>query len=482
MSEKVEEPGYVLTERGGAARLPEPAPTPEPAPEPGLCRDCGAHVAQHQSRCPDCASRRIARHAELNSLSIAHIDCDAFYASVEKRDNPALADLPVIVGGGHRGVVAACCYVTRLYGVRSAMPMFKALALCPHAVVLPPDMKKYQAVGRQVRARMLELTPLVQPLSIDEAFLDLTGAEGLTGASPARSLILLVRRLETEIGITASIGLSYNKFLAKVASDLDKPRGFKAIGRAEALDFLGPRPVGLIWGVGAALQSKLEHDGITTIGELRDRDEVWLMKRYGVMGRRLFRFARGEDLRTVDPDEETKSISAETTFSRDISDLGDLRNRLQPLCETVARRMKAAGLTGGSVALKLKTGDFRLITRSRKTGTPVQAPDAIFDAVAPLLEREATGAAYRLIGVGCADLTPTDRTTMPDLLDPELLLRPRNEAPPEGHSETLPDPDARVPGASDAMPPAEPRSFITSRNPSPMLPGFERLLKRRKRK
>ncbi len=198
------------------------------------------------------------------------------------------------------------------------------------------------------------------------------------------------------------------------------------------------------------------------------------MKRYGVMGRRLFRFARGEDLRTVDPDEETKSISAETTFSRDISDLGDLQNRLQPLCETVARRMKAAGLTGGSVVLKLKTGDFRLITRSRKTGAPVQAPDAIFDAVAPLLEREATGAAYRLIGVGCADLTPTDRTDMPDLLDPELLLRPRNEAPP--------DPDALVPGAGDTMPAAEQRSFIASRNPSPMLPGFERLLRRRKRK
>ncbi len=192
-----------------------------------------------QSRCQDCGSRRITRHAELNSLSIAHIDCDAFYASVEKRDNPRLADLPVIVGGGQRGVVAACCYVARLFGVRSAMPMFKALSLCPHAVVLPPDMKKYQAVGRQVRAMMLELTPLVQPLSIDEAFLDLTGTEQPHGGSPARSLILLVRRLENEIGITASIGLSYNKFLAKVASDLDKPRGFKAIGRAEALGLPG---------------------------------------------------------------------------------------------------------------------------------------------------------------------------------------------------------------------------------------------------
>jgi DNA polymerase-4 len=462
MNEQVEDPEKVRTPEGRSRTVAEP----------GLCRDCGAPVPPRRQRCRECGSRRVTRHAELNSLSIAHIDCDAFYASVEKRDNPALADLPVIVGGGQRGVVAACCYVARLYGVRSAMPMFKAMALCPHAVVLPPDMKKYQAVGRQVRATMLELTPLVQPLSIDEAFLDLTGTGESLGLSPARSLILLVRRLETEIGITASIGLSYNKFLAKVASDLDKPRGFKAIGRAEALDFLGPRPVGLIWGVGAALQSKLEHDGITTIAELRDRDEIWLMKRYGVMGRRLYRFARGEDLRTVDPDEETKSISAETTFSRDISDLGDLRNRLWPLCETVARRMKAAGLLGGSVVLKLKTGDFRLVTRSRRVGAPTQEPDAVFEAVMPLLEREASGVAYRLIGVGCADLTPLDRSATPDLLAPELLLAPRGDPPAE------PAPDVPVP----ATVPDPQRSFVTSGNPSPMLPGFERLYRRKRRK
>jgi DNA polymerase-4 len=431
-----------------------------PSGSPGLCRDCGGQVTSAHTRCQDCGSRRVTRHIELNSLSIAHIDCDAFYASVEKRDNPRLADLPVIVGGGQRGVVAACCYVARLYGVRSAMPMFKALALCPHAVVLPPDMKKYQAVGRQVRAAMLELTPLVQPLSIDEAFLDLTGTERLHGISPAHSLILLVRRLENEIGITASIGLSYNKFLAKVASDLDKPRGFKAIGRAEALDFLGPQPVAMIWGVGAALQRKLEQDGMSTIAELRDRDEVWLMKRYGVMGRRLYRFARGEDLRTVDPDEETKSISAETTFNQDISDLGELQHRLWPLCETVSRRMKAADLTGGSVTLKLKTGEFKQVTRSRKIATPTQMADTIFNAVLPLLEREAAGQAYRLIGVGCADLTPIDRADPPDLLDLERLSQPRKEI--------------QVEQAMDSVG----RSF----SPSPMLPGFDRLARRKRRK
>ncbi|UEM22463.1 DNA polymerase IV [Skermanella mucosa] len=435
---------------------------------PGLCRDCGAEAGPGAARCPACGSRRLTRHAELHALSIAHIDCDAFYASVEKRDDPKLADLPVIVGGGQRGVVAACCYVARLYGVRSAMPMFKALSLCPHAVVLPPDMKKYQAVGREVRARMLELTPLVQPLSIDEAFLDLTGTERLHGGSPARTLIRLVRRLETEIGITASIGLSYNKFLAKVASDLDKPRGFKAIGRAEALDFLAPQPVGLIWGVGAALQRKLEQDGIRTIAELRERDEHHLMKRYGVMGRRLYRFARGEDLRTVDPDEETKSISAETTFNHDIADLDELVNRLWPLCETVARRLKAQGLAGGSVVLKLKTAEFRQATRSRKLGSPTQMADAIFQAALPLLEREATGIQYRLIGIGCADLAEAVRADPPDLLDPDRMRRNQVERAMDQVRERMGD-TAVVKG----------RGFVS--RSTPLLPGLPMPPRRKRR-
>ncbi|UEM05125.1 DNA polymerase IV [Skermanella rosea] len=447
----------------GAERLIRSGPA-----VPGLCRDCGGEAPPGAARCPACGSRRLTRHAELHALSIAHIDCDAFYASVEKRDDPKLADLPVIVGGGQRGVVAACCYVARLYGVRSAMPMFKALSLCPNAVVLPPDMRKYQAVGREVRARMLELTPLVQPLSIDEAFLDLTGTERLHGGSPARTLIRLVRRLETEIGITASIGLSYNKFLAKVASDLDKPRGFKAIGRAEALDFLAPQPVGLIWGVGAALQRKLEQDGIRTIAELRERDEHHLMKRYGVMGRRLFRFARGEDLRTVDPDEETKSISAETTFSQDIADLEDLSNRLWPLCETVARRLKAQDLAGGSVVLKLKTADFRQVTRSRKLGSPTRMADAIFQAALPLLEREATGTRYRLIGIGCADLAEARRADPPDLLDPDRMRRNEVERAMDQVRDRLGD-TAVVKG----------RGFVP--RSTPLLPGLPMPPRRRRR-
>jgi DNA polymerase-4 len=391
----------------------------EAGPNPGICRDCAIRIPDRAVRCPACGSRRLFRHAELHSLTIAHIDCDAFYASIEKRDAPELADRPVIVGGGRRGVVSACCYIARLYGVHSAMPMFQALAACPNAVVIPPDMKKYRIVGRQVRALMQELTPLVQPLSIDEAFLDLTGTERLHGGSPAQTLARLVRRLETGIGITASFGLSYNKFLAKVASDLDKPRGLSAIGRVEAQAFLDRQSVDLIWGVGKTLRQKLEADGIRTIAELRQHDEFDLMKRYGVIGRQLARFARGEDTRRVDPGEPAKSVSAETTFDSDLADPESLRRRLWPLCETVARRLKAEGVAGRSVVLKLKTADFRQLTRSRRLDAPTQLADRLFNSALPLLDREATGARFRLIGIGCTDLTDAvHQSDPPDLLDP----------------------------------------------------------------
>ena len=189
---------------------------------------------------PSCGSPRLVRHPELAHLAIAHVDCDAFYAAIEKRDNPALRDKPLIVGGGHRGVVATACYIARTYGVRSAMPMFEARRLCPHAEVVRPDMAKYAAAGREVRARMLDLTPLVEPLSIDEAFLDLSGTARLHGLAPAKTLARFAKRVEAEIGITVSIGLSHNKFLAKVASDLDKPRGFSVLGAGEAAAFLAP--------------------------------------------------------------------------------------------------------------------------------------------------------------------------------------------------------------------------------------------------
>ncbi|NMM44249.1 DNA polymerase IV [Rhodospirillaceae bacterium KN72] len=397
-----------------------------------LCRDC-LHIERMDAnalgprRCPSCHGSRLIRHPELMDLSIAHIDCDAFYASVEKRDDPSLADKPVIVGGGQRGVVSAACYVARIYGVRSAMPMFKALKACPDAVVIRPNMEKYSAVGRQIRALMLDATPLVEPLSIDEAFLDLSGTTRLHGRPPAATLAHLVKRIETEIGVSASIGLSYNKSLAKIASDLDKPRGFAVLGRADALSFLEEQPVGIIWGVGKSLRAKLEQDGLRTIRDLKKIDKFDLIARYGAMGKRLYHFARGEDDRGVQPDGETKSISAETTFNADLSDIQSLKEELWPLCEKVARRMKRQGFAGRSVHLKLKTADFKTVTRSRTLPDPTQFAEVLYRTAAPILEKTVEGRAFRLIGVGVADLTDPVLADPIDLADPDSGKRAKVE-------------------------------------------------------
>jgi DNA polymerase IV len=382
-----------------------------------LCRDCGARAADPptERRCGTCASPRLIEHPELSELTLAHVDCDAFYATVEKRDRPELLDRPVIVGGGQRGVVLACCYVARLHGIRSAMPMFKALEACRDAVVIRPDMAKYRAVSQQVRTLMEAVTPQVQPLSIDEAFLDLSGTERLHRGPAARTLALLARRIEREVGVTVSIGLSYNKFLAKLASDLDKPRGFAVIGRGEALAFLAPRPVGLLWGVGAALQQRLARDGIATIGDLRERNERELMARYGAMGRRLYRFSHGEDDRAVVTDAPTKSVSVETTFERDLAAPEALADALQPLARQLAKRLAAHGLAAAGVTLKLKTSRFRIITRTRALADPTQRAEALYGAALPLLREAADGTAYRLIGIGADRLVDAGRADPPDL-------------------------------------------------------------------
>jgi DNA polymerase-4 len=399
------------------------------APMPGLCRDCLVALddGPASGRCPACGSPRTIRHPELHDLAIAHLDCDAFYASVEKRDDPSLRDRPVIVGGGQRGVVAAACYVARLYGVRAAMPMFKALERCPDAAVIRPNMAKYATAGREARSMMQALTPLVEPLSIDEAFLDLSGTQALHGGSPAQALAGLILRIERDIGVTASIGLSYNKFLAKVASDLDKPRGFAIIGRAEARAFLAERPVETIWGVGPALAGRLHRDGILRIGHLRRYDERELQARYGAIGRRLARFAEGEDDRRVDPNAPTKSISAETTFDRNIAAPKELETALWPLAETVARRLAKSGLSGAAVTLKLKTARFRTVTRSRALPTPTQLANVLFDAVRPLLAREADGTPYRLIGIGASHLSAGEKANPPDLFDADARRKARAE-------------------------------------------------------
>jgi DNA polymerase-4 len=383
----------------------------------GFCRDCLADVLERGARCRDCGSPRLVRHPELDRMSIAHVDCDAFYAAIEKRDNPSLADKPVIVGGGRRGVVATACYIARTHGVRSAMPMFEARRLCPHAHVIRPDMAKYAKVGREVRALMTGLTPLVEPLSIDEAFLDLTGTERLHGMTPAKALARFALSVERELGITVSIGLSQNKFLAKIASDLDKPRGFSVFAPAEAPAFLAPRPVTFIWGVGKAMAAVLAREGFRTIADLQRADEAKLMRRFGAEGLRLGRLARGIDLRAVDPERETKSVSAETTLEEDLSAFRPLERLLWELSEKVSARLKAKGLAGTTVTLKLKSADFRLRTRARSLSAPTQLAAKIFAAARELLAREAGGTKFRLIGIGVSALGGAAEADPADLVD-----------------------------------------------------------------
>ena len=392
----------------------------------GLCRDCFAR-APATGRCPACRSPRVLTHDELDALTIAHLDCDAFYAAIEKRDNPELRDKPLIVGGGRRGVVSTACYIARTYGIHSAMPMFKALKACPQSVVVRPDMEKYVAVSRQVRALMDDITPAVEPLSIDEAFLDLGGTQRLHGMSAAETLARLARRIEDTLDITVSIGLSYNKFLAKVASDLDKPRGFAVIGRAEALAFLKDQPVTLIWGVGTALDRKLERDGIRTIGQLQTMDEASLMRRYGVMGRRLYRLSRGQDSRDVGDGPGRRSVSSERTLAHDVADYDALERLLWPQCERVSAALKRRGLAGWTVTLKLKTARHRIRTRSHRLDQPSQLADVLFEVGRSLLAPETDGERYRLIGIGVADLCDATLADQPDLIEPARTRRARAE-------------------------------------------------------
>jgi len=388
---------------------------------PSLCRDCGSVVSGQWSvvRCDRCGGGRIVSHPELLSLSIAHIDCDAFYASVEKRDRPELATRPVIVGGGTRGVVSAACYVARLSGVRSAMPMFKALKACPDAVVIRPDFGKYVAASRKIRALMDRLTPLVQPLSIDEAVLDLAGTEALHGAPPAAVLARFALEVERSVGVTVSIGLAPNRLLAKIAVERNKPRGFAVIGAAEAAELLAPESVRLLPGVGPALARRLDAQGITRLGQLQALSEREALRRLGEDGPALARRARGEDARPVDPGRETKSISAETTFDRDLTRIEDLERHLWRLAEKLGRRLREADFAAAGVVLKLKTADFALRTRAQRLATPTVLPDRLFAAARLLLAREATGAVFRLIGIGASALVPRAEADHGDLADPD---------------------------------------------------------------
>ncbi|KIZ46041.1 MULTISPECIES: DNA polymerase IV [Rhodopseudomonas] len=382
-----------------------------------FCRDCLADLGGAARRCTVCGSPRLVHHAALAALTLAHIDCDAFYATVEKRDNPDIADRPVIIGGGRRGVVSAACYIARTYGVRSAMPMFKALALCPQAAVVRPDMAKYVRVGREVRQAMQALTPLVEPLSIDEAFLDLAGTERLHGMIPAKVLARFARQVERDIGITVSVGLSCNKFLAKIASDLDKPRGFAVLDQIDACAMLAERPVGFIFGVGPATAERLAPRGFRKIGDLQRADPIDLMRLFGAEGQRLWRLARGIDDRKVVPDRGAKSISNETTFDTDIRDFATLEKILWRLSEKVSSRLKSGDLAGATVTLKLKTAEFRQRTRSQSIHAPTQLAAKIFSISRDMLAKEIDGTAFRLIGTGVSALAPGSQAGDTDMID-----------------------------------------------------------------
>ncbi|RAU20348.1 DNA polymerase IV [Paramagnetospirillum kuznetsovii] len=392
---------------------------------PAVCRDCGGVFEGGGEACPACGSVRLIAHPELLDLSIAHIDCDAFYASVEKRDDPTLADKPVIVGHpGGRGVVTTACYVARKFGPRSAMPMFKALELCPQAVVIPPDIAKYKRVSGHIRALFAKATPLFEPLSLDEAYLDLSEGVRLVDRPPAVLLVRLARAIETRVGITVSVGLSYNKYLAKLASDRDKPRGFSVIGRAEAKAVLAQLPVRSLWGVGAATAARMAEQGITMVAQLQAMPEAEMSTRWGKFGRQLAGFVQGIDHRRITSDRPAKSVSTETTFARDIRERAALERELRPLAEGVAHRLARHGAAGRTVVLKMKTSDFTLITRHHRLSDATGRADVILAAGLLLLERLADGRAFRLIGIGVTDLCPIAEADPPDLFGRQLSTEP----------------------------------------------------------
>lgn len=393
-----------------------------------LCRDCDALGREGDARCRDCGSPRLVRHPELFDLTVAHVDCDAFFAAVEKRDRPELRDVPLIVGGGVRGVVSTACYIARIHGVRSAMPMFKALKACPDAVVVRPDFPRYVEASRAVRRLMGALTPLVEPISIDEAFLDLSGTDRVHGSPAAVSLARFARAVEREVGITVSVGLAPNKFLAKIASDRDKPRGFSVIGRRDAATFLADQAITIMPGIGRQTEKRLARAGIVLVRDVLARSASEMTALLGRDGDRLARLARGEDARRVEPIRETKSVSAETTFNTDISAPGELEPILWRLSEKVARRLKDARLAGRSVTLKLKDTRFQILTRTRSGLPPTQLARRLYGPAQALLHATCDGSAYRLIGIGAGDLCEAELADRGDLADPEVAETVRMEA------------------------------------------------------
>ena len=356
------------------------------------------------------------------------MDCDSFYASVEKRDCPELIDKPVIIGGGTRGVVSTACYIARIRGVHSAMPMYRALKLCPDAVVIRPRMKLYAEISLQIRKMMLELTPSVEPISLDEAFLDLGGTQRLHKKPPAVLLAELTNRIKNELGLTGSIGLSHNKFLAKVASDLNKPNGFSIIGKRETEKFLFNKPVNILWGVGAGTKETLEAIGIKTLSDLLRWEESDFVRKFGTSGKRLKALASGKDNRRVMAERLIKSISNETTFGEDILKHEILIGHLWRMCEKVSDRAKSREIAGKVGVIKLKTDKYRLITRRLTFKEPTNMADRLFNALEPLLKSEIKEVKFRLLGVTLTDLCDQKYADLTDdLLDPNAQNRQKAE-------------------------------------------------------
>jgi len=370
-----------------------------------LCRDCfGYGYAGGDKKlasCPECGSSRLVQHAELFELHLAHIDCDAFYCSVEKRDNPELADKSVIVGGGDRGVVAAACYVARQYGIRSAMPSWQAKQACPELVILKPRMAYYKQIGDQIKKMMLSLSPLVQPLSIDEAFIDMAGTEKLHKKPVAVMLAQFQADILQQIGITVSVGLSYNKSLAKISSEQDKPHGYFVLGQMEATDWLAEQPCSVIFGLGKRSTARLHAEGINTVGDIQNAALPHLRTILGHDAARIKALASGQDDRTVQPHSTAKSVSSETTFSKDISDLETLLGIAERQTQIVSKQLKQKSVQGRTLTLKLKTARHQIITRSATLAQPTQMAFRIFSEIKRLAEKQIDGkTSYRLLGVG----------------------------------------------------------------------------------
>jgi len=382
---------------------------------PSLCRDC-FQIFRYDVRCRNCNSPRIVSHANLLQLTIAHIDCDAFYASIEKRENPEIRNSPVIVGEKNRGVVTTCCYIARIDGVRSAMPIFQAKKLCPDAIIISPRMNHYKKISKSIKEILTTLSPAIEFISLDEAYIDFKGTRRLHGEAPAVKLAKISKQIETELGISISIGLSYNKFLSKIGSDLDKPRGFSIIGQSDAKKVLEDKPVSKILGVGKKTKMILEGNCINKISDLLIYEKNQLIDLLGSFGETLWFMARGIDYRRITPNKRPKSISCEKTLQTNQIDPEILTSFVWDLTEEISFRLKDLSLVAKNFKLKLKTANFNLLVRSITLENYSNSPEKIFQANKILLKKNIFKGPFRLVGITATNFLNCQDTVWKDNL------------------------------------------------------------------